>query len=227
MWDTKFRPLKFSDVLGQSGTVKVLRARLQNGTAIDTNYIFSGSSGQGKTTLARILARAILCKDLDKGNPEPCNQCDNCLSFLNDNSRAFVEQDAASHGNIDQIRRIVEDLPFAIFDAPKRIYLFDECFTEDTLLRTPDGLHTIRDLVESRYGGDVLSFDLSTNLVVWRKVTDWFEIQDLRSLIRLTLDNGVVLTVTSEQELFTSNRGWVRALDLDSDDDVVEVTCPR
>lgn len=140
MWDTKHRPLTFADVLGQSGTVQVLKARLKNGTALDTNYIFSGGSGQGKTTLARIFARALLCQQLDKNNPEPCNKCDNCTSILNDSSRAFVEQDAASQGNIEQVRKIVEDLPFAVFGASKRIYLFDECHrmskdAQDVLLK--------------------------------------------------------------------------------------------
>jgi DNA polymerase III, delta subunit len=216
----------FADVLGQKGTVQLLKARLRNGTALDTSYIFSGGSGQGKTTLSRIYARAMLCENLDRSDPEPCNQCESCVSILNDSSVAFSEQDAASQGGIEQIRRIVDSLPFAVVGAAKRIYLFDECFTEDTLLCTPNGHRTIRDIVESRYKGDVLSFDLSSNSVVWSKVTDWFEIQDLRDLLRLTLDNGVVLTVTPEQELFTSNRGWVKAQDLDSNDDVVEAICP-
>ena len=227
MWDTSYRPLMFADVLGQKGTVQLLKARLRNGTALDTSYIFSGGSGQGKTTLARIYARAMLCANLDKSNPEPCNQCESCRSILNDSSVAFSEKDAASQGGIDQIRRIVDSLPFTVIGADKRIFLFDECFTEDTLLRTPEGLRTIKDIVHNRYDGDVLSFDQELGSVVWRRVTDWFEIKKPRNLIRLTFDNGVVLTVTSEEEFLTSNRGWVRAIDLDSNDDIVEVACPQ
>lgn len=140
MWDTKHRPLTFADVLGQTGTVQLLKARLKNGTALDTSYIFSGGSGQGKTTLARIFARALLCHNLDKSNPEPCNKCESCLSILNDTSMVFVEQDAASQGNIEQIRRIVDELPFTVMGASKRIYLFDECHrmskdAQDVLLK--------------------------------------------------------------------------------------------
>lgn len=140
MWDTKHRPLTFADVLGQTGTVQLLKARLKNGTALDTSYIFSGGSGQGKTTLARIFARALLCHNLDKNNPEPCNKCESCLSILNDTSMVFVEQDAASQGNIEQIRRIVDELPFTVMGASKRIYLFDECHrmskdAQDVLLK--------------------------------------------------------------------------------------------
>jgi DNA polymerase III subunit gamma/tau len=80
------------------------------------------------TTSARILAKAILCEQLEKGspNPEPCNECDNCVTITDGASAAYTEQDAASHGTIDHIRSIVEDLPFAIMGAAKRIYCFDE-----------------------------------------------------------------------------------------------------
>lgn len=140
MWDIRYRPLKFADVLGQQGTVAVLQRRLSNGTALDMSYIFSGGSGQGKTTLARIFARALLCERLDKTNPDPCNACDNCKGILDDNSTAYLEKDAASQGTIDHMRKIVEELPFAVFGAPKRIILFDECHrlskdAQDTLLK--------------------------------------------------------------------------------------------
>lgn len=140
MWDTKYRPLKFSDVLGQQGTVQVLKSRLRNGSALDTSYIFCGGPGQGKTTLARILARAILCQRLDKNEPEPCNECDNCKGVLDETLGAFVELDAASRGTIEHVRKIVDDLPFAVFGAAKRIYVIDECHrmskdAQDVLLK--------------------------------------------------------------------------------------------
>lgn len=139
-WDTRYRPLKFGDVLGQSGTVQLLKARLRNGTALDTSYVFSGGHGQGKTTLARIMARAILCGGLDKNDPEPCNECDNCRDILNETSGAFFERDAASNGTIDKIRGIVDELPFGVLGAAKRIYLFDEAHrmsrdAQDVLLK--------------------------------------------------------------------------------------------
>jgi DNA polymerase III subunit gamma/tau len=82
----------------------------------------------------------MLCENLDKSNPEPCNQCESCRSILNDSSVAFSEKDAASQGGIDQIRRIVDSLPFTIVGADKRIFLFDECHrmskdAQDVLLK--------------------------------------------------------------------------------------------
>lgn len=140
MWDTSHRPLTFSDVLGQTGTVQLLKARLRNGTALDTSYIFSGGSGMGKTTLGRIFARAMLCHNLDRKDLEPCNRCESCLSILNDTSIVFSELDAASQGGIEQVRSIVDGLPFTVVGAEKRVYLIDECHrmskdAQDVLLK--------------------------------------------------------------------------------------------
>lgn len=139
MWDIKYRPVRFSDVLGQESTAQILKLRLTKGTAFDTSYIFSGGHGQGKTTLARILARSMLCTDL-QSDGEPCNVCDMCKEVLADANPAFTETDAASNGTIDHIRKIVSDLPFAIKGADKRIYLFDEMHrmgpaSQDVLLK--------------------------------------------------------------------------------------------
>ena len=92
------------------------------------------------TTLARILAKAMLCQRLTKDHPEPCNECDNCTDILSDTSSAYVEQDAASRGTIEHVRAIVEDLPFTVFNAPKRVYVFDEAHrmskdAQDVLLK--------------------------------------------------------------------------------------------
>lgn len=92
------------------------------------------------TTIARILARAMLCQDLDKTNPEPCNKCDNCTTILEGQPGPFVERDAASQGTIDHARAIIEELPYVLINAPKRIYLFDEAHrmsiaAQDVLLK--------------------------------------------------------------------------------------------
>lgn len=140
MWDVRYRPLRYADVLGQEGNVQLLKSRIKNGTAFDTSYIFAGGFGRGKTTLSRIHARAMLCLDMDKRDPEPCNKCTNCLAILNEQPCAFSERDAASQGSIDHVRAIVEELPYVLVDAPKRIYLFDEAHrmssaSQDVLLK--------------------------------------------------------------------------------------------
>lgn len=118
--------MKFTDVLGQDGTVSVLKSRLKNGTATDTSYIFSGGAGCGKTTLARIFARATICLNRNPEDPEPCNECENCVAFLEEASPAFRELDAASNGTIDIVRSIVDELDYAVYGSDIRLYLFDE-----------------------------------------------------------------------------------------------------
>lgn len=140
MWDIKYRPKTFAETIGQHGTVQLLKARLRNGSALDTSYIFSGAWGSGKTTLSRIFARASLCLDMNKENPEPCNACDNCLDILNERPGAFEEKDAASGGTIDIVRAMVDDIPFSVMNAQKRVWLFDEAHrmsigAQDVLLK--------------------------------------------------------------------------------------------
>ncbi|MDA4133581.1 MAG: hypothetical protein OK454_10745, partial [Thaumarchaeota archaeon] len=140
VWDIKYRPSKYADVLGQEGSVKLLKARLARGTAYDTSYLFMGGSGQGKTTLARIHAKAMLCLNLDKNDPEPCGQCENCVAVSKDQCEAFSERDAASQGKIEHIRTLVEKLGYAVNGARMRIELFDEAHrigdgAQDVLLK--------------------------------------------------------------------------------------------
>lgn len=125
MWDVRYRPMCFGDVLGQDGAVKVLKSRLERGTASDTSYIFSGGAGRGKTTLARILGRSLLCQHLTP-EYEPCNQCDNCKDALSETSSVLSEMDAASRGTIEHTRAIVDNLAFGVQGASKRVYIIDE-----------------------------------------------------------------------------------------------------
>jgi len=141
VWDIRYRPRKFSEVLGQPGTVQLIQARLKNGTILNTSYIFAGGHGQGKTTLARIMARAALCQDLNKEEWEPCNVCDQCVAILQDQPSAFSERDAASNGGVQNVRDLLDNLPYMPpMNAPLYIYLFDEAHrmsgaAQDVLLK--------------------------------------------------------------------------------------------
>lgn len=123
--DTKYRPHQFEDVLGQEGAVTVLRRFVETGTGFQQSYLFCGQHGSGKTTLGRILARALLCDNPTGGNP--CDQCQSCLAILEHGaSECFIECDAATNSGKDDIRKIVEGLQYDTFSGKRRIYLFDE-----------------------------------------------------------------------------------------------------
>ena len=176
------------------------------------------------TTMARILARAILCEDPVDG--EPCDTCQSCTAMLADKSENFSEVDAATNSGKDHVKRITEEAMFGSFSGKRKIYLFDECFTEDTMLLTPEGPRSIRDLVEQKYDGLVASM-APNGLNTWRPVTDWYEIPDERECLTLDFDSGAVLTVTTDQEIFTHNRGWVPASGLEEHDGVAGATWHR
>ena len=123
--DTSYRPTKFEDVIGQDASVSVLRQFVQTGTGFHQSYVFCGFHGSGKTTLGRILARALLCDAPVGGNP--CDQCQSCKSILeHGSSECFTEFDAATNSGKDDIRSILSTLKYDTFSGKRRIYLMDE-----------------------------------------------------------------------------------------------------
>jgi len=124
MLDLKYRPTRFSEVVGNAGVVKALLARSRGGSLHGRSMMFGGPKGCGKTSLARISARAASCSDIRDG--EPCNECAVCLSLLNESSSSFEEFDAASHGSVDRIRSMVDDLEYGTVDGLKPVLILDE-----------------------------------------------------------------------------------------------------
>jgi DNA polymerase-3 subunit gamma/tau len=123
--DTKYRPLRYSDVLGQQATIQVCRELVRKGQGFRQSYVFAGAWGSGKTTLARILARAVLCENPQDG--EPCDRCLQCTSILEERSENFIEVDAATNSSKEDIKRITEEASFGSFSGQRKIYLLDEC----------------------------------------------------------------------------------------------------
>lgn len=226
--DTKYRPFKFSDVLGQENTVKIMRRFVATGAGLHQSYLLAGPYGGGKTTVGRILARALLCPT-PTPEGDPCDTCESCLSMLATGSSVdFMEVDAATNSGKADVQQITEDIEYSTFSGRRRIYLFDECFVGETVLLTKGGFRTIQALVESHFTGDVLSYDPETGDKTWKPLTNWFDIGS-RDVVTLDFDNGVSLTVTLNQMFLTRNRGWVGALDINPDDDIVDFAfegCP-
>lgn len=123
--DTRYRPIKYADVLGQESSVDVLRQFVLDGRGFHQSYVFCGQHGSGKTTLGRILARALLCEAPVNG--EPCDACTSCTSILErGTSECFVELDAATKSGKGDVTKITEEVTYSTFSGKRRIYLFDE-----------------------------------------------------------------------------------------------------
>ncbi|MGN0460391.1 MAG: DNA polymerase III subunit gamma/tau [Ruminococcus sp.] len=119
----KWRPEKFSDVSGQPQVTKTLKNEIKNGR-INHAYLFTGSRGTGKTTCAKILAKAVNC--LDSHDGEPCGKCQNCIDFQEGNLLDVVEMDAASNRGIEDIRVLIEESAFSPSKGKYRVYIIDE-----------------------------------------------------------------------------------------------------
>src|SRR5271165_3098363 len=121
----KYRPQKFSDVIGQEHVTRTLKNAIEQGR-IAHGYIFSGHRGIGKTTIARILAMALNCQSQDHPVAEPCGVCDSCREIRAGNAVDVIEIDAATNRGIDEIRELREAARYRPARDRFKIYILDE-----------------------------------------------------------------------------------------------------
>src|SRR5665811_1226449 len=123
----KWTPQNFSEIVGQEDIVKTLKNALKTGR-LSHAYLFCGPRGTGKTSTARIFAKAINCQNrgTDKNNVEPCNSCENCISITSGSNVDIIEFDAASHRGVDDAEDLVKRVSYLPNILKKKIYIIDE-----------------------------------------------------------------------------------------------------
>ena len=119
----KFRPLNFSEMVGQEHITRTLRNQVIE-QRVGHAYLFNGGRGTGKTSAAKILARAVNC--LNPKDGEPCNECEICKAILSGSLTDVVEMDAASNNSVEDIRAIRDEVNFLPTRAKYRVYIIDE-----------------------------------------------------------------------------------------------------
>ncbi len=118
----KYRPRTFDDVISQEHITTTLKNQMKSGQTSHA-YLFTGSRGTGKTTCAKILAKALNCSDIKDGNP--CLECENCKNIDNEFSDV-TEIDAASNNGVDYVRELKEDAVYAPMSGKRKVYIIDE-----------------------------------------------------------------------------------------------------
>jgi DNA polymerase-3 subunit gamma/tau len=119
----KYRPVDFDQVVGQETVVKSLKNALTE-DRLSHAYLFSGTRGVGKTTVARILARALNCSE--GPTPNPCNKCDSCRDIMNGASLDVIEIDGASNRRVEETQQIIENVQYAPARDRFKVYIIDE-----------------------------------------------------------------------------------------------------
>ena len=119
----KWRPATFDDVRGQDAIVKTLQNQIVSGR-VGHAYLFCGTRGTGKTSIAKIMAKAVNCEHPINGNP--CGECDNCKAIAAGNSINVIEIDAASNNGVDNVREIRDNVAYSPTNAKFKVYIIDE-----------------------------------------------------------------------------------------------------
>jgi len=122
----KYRPQTFSEIIGQEHVIQTLTNAISSGM-ISHAYLFAGPRGSGKTSIARLLAKAVNCENREEGEAEPCNKCSSCLEIKDGRALDLIEIDAASHRGIDEIRELKEGIKFAPTKSKYKVFIIDEC----------------------------------------------------------------------------------------------------
>ena len=119
----KYRPQTFAEIIGQEHIVQTLTNAI-SGKMISHAYLFSGPRGSGKTSIARLLAKAVNCQNLQKY--EPCNKCSSCTEIMEGRALDLIEIDAASHRGIEEIRELRDGIRFGPTKSKYKVFILDE-----------------------------------------------------------------------------------------------------
>lgn len=211
-WALKYRPKQLSEILGQELPVRIIRGALL-GVERPNTWLLQGPWGSGKTSTARILAKALVCKTPLIGG-ESCGICDQCVAIDKEASPNFSEVDAASYGRVEDIRELIEEARLSPIDAPARAILLDEAHmltrtSQNVLLKTlEDGVGMAKILLVTTDPEKLLPTIRSRSVRVNLSPVDKMTV--VKHLKRVTSLEGVEAEETALQLIVEHTYGHIR-----------------
>jgi DNA polymerase-3 subunit gamma/tau len=205
----KYRPATFSQVVGQEHILRALENSIQH-NKLHQAYMFSGTRGVGKTTIARVFAKCLNCQKGDVPQPEPCNECTACKEIKAGRHIEFLEVDAASRTGVDDMRELLESVQYKPTNARYKIYLIDEVHmlsksSFNALLKTleeppPHVMFLMATTEVEKVPKTVLSRCLQLNLKIIPEIKIQDHIKSLLDLERIQYDEDSLALIANSAQ---------------------------